>query len=248
MNNKKISKIENDVQDRSCEAWIKLCDYVDKVAESGQPEFSPRDELGRELFSQIHTLPESIAKLTKVENMWLYGSQLKRIPPEIGEMKSLQYFDPYTSYDLHWFPYEITYCKKLKDSRVSTRALYGNITNRMRFSYLGDNPVRYTGDNVKCSICKNGMAYDETYQLWITLRVGTDDLPLLVNSCSEECTRSLPKPPPYYVTRPHKGGSRLQQPNMDEEDVWEIRSASQSKRETIKAPKLFSVIRKIWEK
>ena len=55
MNNKKISKIENDVQDRSCEAWIKLCEYVDKVAESGESEFSPRDELGPELFSQIHS-------------------------------------------------------------------------------------------------------------------------------------------------------------------------------------------------
>lgn len=53
--------------------------------------------------------------------MWLYGSKLKRIPPQIGEMESLEYFDPYTSYDLHWFPYELTYCKKLKDSRISTR-------------------------------------------------------------------------------------------------------------------------------
>lgn len=248
MTKEKISKIENDVQDRSCEAWIKLCEYVDKVAESGESEFSPRDELGPELFSQIHTLPESIAKLTKVKKMWLYGSKLKRIPPEIGEMKNLQYFDPYTSYDLHWFPYEITHCKKLKDSRVSTRALFGNITNRMGFSCLGDNPVRYAGDTVKCSICKKNMTYDETYQLWITLRVGTDDLPLLVNSCSEECTSTLPEPPLYYVTRPHKGGSRLQQPQMNEEEVWDIRSANQPKQKTGKAPRLFSVIRKNWEK
>ncbi len=248
MKNRKISRIENDVQDRSCEAWLKLCEYVDKVAESGKSEFSPGDELGPELFSQIHTLPESIAKLTKVRKMWLYGSQLKRIPPEIGEMKSLEYFDPYTSYDLHWFPYEITHCKKLKDSRVSTRALFGNITNRMGFPYLGHNPVRYAGDTVSCSVCKKELAYAEIYQLWITLRVGTDDLPLLVNSCSEECTSNLPEPPYYYVTRPHKGGSRLQQPKMDEEEIWDICLLNQSKKKTSKSPKLFSLIRKIWEK
>jgi hypothetical protein len=244
----KISKIENDVQDRNCEAWKKLCEYVDEIAESGETEFAPRDELGPQLFSQIHTLPESIAKLTKVKKMCLYGSKLKRIPPEIGEMKNLQYFDPYTSYDLHWFPYEITHCKKLKDSCVSTRTLFGNIKNRMGFPYLGDNPVRYAGDSVKCSVCKKDIAYDETYQLWITLRVGTDDLPLLVNSCSEQCTSNLPEPPFYYVARPHKGGSRLQQPNIDEEGVWDIRSAKKSKQETSKASKLFSAIRKIWEK
>ena len=137
MTKEKISRIENDVQDRSCEAWLKLCEYVDKVAESGKSEFSPGDELGPELFSQIHTLPESIAKLTKVRKMWLYGSQLKRIPPE---------------------------------------------------------------------------------------------------------------PPYYYVTRPHKGASRLQQPKMDEEEIWDICLLNQSKKKTSKAPKLFSLIRKIWGK
>ncbi len=243
-----ISKIENDIQDRNCEAWIKLCEYVDKVAESGDEEFSPREELGPEIFSQIHTLPESIAKLTKVKKMWLYGSNLKRIPPEIGEMQSLEYFDPYTSYDLHWFPFEITHCKMLKDSRVSTRALFGNITNRMGFPYLGDNPVRYAGDIVKCSICKKDMTDDETYQLWITLRVGTDDLPLLINSCSEQCTSNLPEPPSYYVARPHKGGSRLQQPKMDEEEVWDVRASNQSNEKAGKTSKLFRVIKKIWEK
>lgn len=118
--NKRISKIDNDIQDRNFVAWKKLCDYIDQVAESGNDEFSPRELLGEELFSEIHTLPESIAKLKKVKKLWLYGSKLKRIPPEIGQMDSLEYFDPYTSYDLHWLPYEITNCKKLKDSRIST--------------------------------------------------------------------------------------------------------------------------------
>jgi hypothetical protein len=103
-----ISRIENDVQDRNSVAWKKLCDYVDQIAENGNEEFSPRELLGDELFFEIHTLPESIANLKKVKKLLLYGSKLKRIPPEIGQMESLEYFDPYTSYDLHWFPYEIT--------------------------------------------------------------------------------------------------------------------------------------------
>jgi hypothetical protein len=134
--NTRISKIENNVQDRNSVAWKKLCDYVDKVAIENRDEFSPVEELGKELFAQIHTLPETISKLKNVTKVWLYGSKLKRIPPEIGEMEALEYFDPYTSYDLHWFPYEITKCKNLKDSRVSTRALYGNWKNRMGFPQL----------------------------------------------------------------------------------------------------------------
>ncbi|WP_210418655.1 hypothetical protein [Aliikangiella coralliicola] len=244
----KISKIENDVQDKNCEAWKKLCEYVDELAASGGKEFSPLEALGPELFAQIHTLPESIAKLKKVKKMWLYGSKLKRIPPEIGEMTELKYFDPYTSYELHWFPYEITNCKKLVDSRVSTRALFGNVTNRMGFPYLGENPVRYSGDIVHCSLCRKEMSYDETYQLWITLRVGTDDLPMLVNSCSEECTSQLLKPPAYFVSRPHKGGSRLQQPNLDEDDVWDMKAEARKEPKVEGGPKLFSVVRKIWEK
>jgi hypothetical protein len=59
--NKRISKIENDVQDRNSVAWKKLCDYVDKVATENRDEFSPVEELGQELFAQIHTLPETIS-------------------------------------------------------------------------------------------------------------------------------------------------------------------------------------------
>lgn len=177
--NDRISKIENNVQDRDSVAWQKLCEYIDKAAEENDDEFSPLEALGKELFFQIHTLPESISKLKKVKKIWLYGSKLKTIPPEIGEMQALEYFDPYTSYDLHWFPYEITKCKNLKDSRVSTRALYGNYKNRMKFPCLDNNPVRYFGEIVKCSVCGKLMSYDQTNQLWVSLSVGTDVLPLL---------------------------------------------------------------------
>ena len=265
---KRISKIENDVQDRNSIAWKKLCEYIDEIAENGIEEFVPREALGNDLFSEIHTLPESISKLTKVTKIGLYGSKLKRIPPEIGQMESLEYFDPYTSYNLHWFPYEIMDCRKLKDSRISTRALYGNYKHRMGFPRLDHNPVRYFGNSLKCSICKKELNYEETNQLWITLRTGTDTIPLLANLCSKECEEKLPQPPENYVQNAHKGGADLIQP-PDDNEMWEIRMAEREKErkenpktdnelkeEKTKSKKKFDfsdlkpikLVRKIWEK
>lgn len=265
--NNRISRIENDVQDRASVAWQKLCEYVDKVEAEDIDEFSPLEALGQELFSQIHTLPESISKLKKVKKIWLYGSRLKRIPPEIGEMESLEYFDPYTSYGLHWFPYEITNCKNLKRSRVSTRALYGNYKNRMGFPRLTHNPVRYSGSIVKCSICKKEIVFEQTNQLWISLKVGTDVLPLLANVCSSNCEEKLPKPPEGYLQFPHKGGADLKQP-LDEDEQFELEMALEELEQNIEpdtsklsqdTPKIenkevkkefqiLRLIRKIWER
>lgn len=256
-----IQKIENNVQDIHSVAWKKLCEYVDKVAQEEREEFSPLEELGQELFSQIYTLPESISKLKKVKKVWLYGSNLKRIPPEVGQMESLEYFDPYTSYSLHWFPYEITRCKNLKDSRVSTRALYGNYKNRMGFPDLMNNPVNYSGESINCSICDKLMSYEETNQLWISLTVGTDVLPLLANLCSTECKDRLPKPPEGYIQFPHKGGSALKQ-LPDEDEMLELEMMQQDKEGDIptesttednkasenEAPVLLKLIGKLWEK
>lgn len=266
--NKRISRIENEVQDRNSVAWKKLCDYIDKVVREDLEEFSPAEELGQELFAQIFTLPETISQMKKVKKVWLYGSKLQRIPPEIGEMEELEYFDIYTSYDLHWFPYEITKCKKLKDSRVSTRALYGNYRNRMKFPRLNHNPIRYTEQTTKCSVCDQNITYQQTNQLWISLKVGTDILPLLVNLCSKDCESKLPAPPKNYIQFPHKGGADLEQP-LDENELFELEMKRREDTKTdnlevIDLPEkknsqlheinkkiefpIIKLVRKIWEK
>lgn len=216
--NNRISRIQNDVQDRKSLAWERLCSYIEHVAKNEIEDFEPRQALGDALFLQIYTLPESIAKLKKVKKMNLYGSKLKRIPPEIGAMESLEYFCPYTSYDLHWFPYEITKCKKLKDSTISTRALYGNHKNRMKFPKLEHNPVRYFGDKLKYSVCEKALDYQNTNQMWITALVGTDAIPMLANLCSKKCEQELLKPPKNYIQHPHKGGVNLIQ-SISTEDL-----------------------------
>ena len=250
--NNNISKIKNDFQDRDSLAWKKLCEYIDKIAKNGTDEFIPREGIGDELFSKIYTLPKSIAKLKKVKKVGLYGSNLKRIPPEIGEMESLEYFDPYTSYDLKWFPYEITKCKKLKDSRISTRALFGNFKNRKAFPLLDHNPVTYFENNIKCSVCEKEITQEETNQMWITLQVGTDTIPMLVNLCSHECELKLPEPAKGYVDKPHKGGSELKQPTRAE---WEKANTVKIPKADLKKmteesvtekPKFLKLIRKIW--
>jgi len=48
--------------------------------------------------------------------------------------------------------------------------------------------------------------------IWISLRVATDVLPLLVHACSEACVQKLPEPPSGYGGGPHQGGLELQQP------------------------------------
>jgi hypothetical protein len=197
-------KLHCEVQDTTSDAWIALEQYVAEVAASGADELNPMEAIGPEKWEQIVTLPRSIRNLKSVRFLSLYGSQLVRIPPEIGEMTSLEEFDPYTSYCLHWFPYEITRCTQLKQSRVSTRALYGNYKYRPPFPQL---PVVIPDvAPVGCSVCGGSFREGRPHQVWISLLVATDVLPLLVHACSKECIDALPNAPSGYVERPHNGG------------------------------------------
>lgn len=201
-----------DSLDTTCEAWIRLLDLIDEAADDGRREFVPGAEIPEEHWRQIVTLPPSMAKLKAVKRLNLYGSNLIAIPPEIGEMSSLEDFRPYTSRRLHWFPFEITRCSTLRDSTVSTRNIYGNIKYRMPFPKL---PAALPNGSIPacCSVCQGPLPASEAIQAWISLRVATDVLPLLVHACSDECLRSLPSPPEGYVDQPHHGGGDLIQPD-----------------------------------
>ena len=124
----------------------------------------------------------------------------------------------------------------------------------MGFPRLTHNPVRYSGDRVKCSVCKKEMSYAETNQLWIALRVGTDVLPMLTNLCSKDCESKLPQPPKGYVQYAHKGGADLIQPSYKEWEEANVVKYSMDDLEKLKQkegnkkPKLLKLIRKIWEK
>jgi uncharacterized protein (TIGR02996 family) len=216
-----------ETQDTECDAWKRLLDLVEEAAADGREEFAPLQGMSMSERSAIVTLPTSIAKLKAVKALHLYGSYLVRIPPEIGEMTSLERFEPYTSYRLHWFPYEITCCQNLRNSCVSTRALYGNYKYRPPFPRLHSGAATAPGrtepqrlprkrgggaSTRPCSVCGRPFEDRRLYRVWVSLVVATDVLPLLVNACSDECIGKLPPPPEGYVQTAHRGGLRVQQP------------------------------------
>ena len=124
--------------------------------------------------------------------------------------ENLQIFTPYTSYRLHWFPYEMTKCN-LKQTTISTRALYGSYKLRPPFPDLSKEVWTWPdGDNF-CSVClKNSTSLD---QYWIHQKIGTDIVPLLASVCSILCLSALGDPAPNYVSYPHKGGAFITQPD-----------------------------------
>ena len=173
-------------QDTNCAGWKKLLFLIDEAAADGREVFSPREDMTEEEWADIVTLPPSIAKLTEVKQLILYGSNLQWIPPEIGQMSSLEEFMPYSSYHLHWFPYEITQCARLKKSTVSTRTLYGNSKTNLPFPSLP-----YTVSQLCpscCSVCARSLEPQrKIHQAWISRWVATDVMPLLVHACSKAC-------------------------------------------------------------
>lgn len=206
------TKLHTEQQDIECDAWKRLLELVEVAAADEREEFDPRREMEPDDWLQIITLPATISKLKSVKHLMLYGSNLVRIPPEIGEMTNLEKFTPYTSYRLHWFPYEITRCKQLKDSTVSTRTLYGNYKFRPPFPQLPVGATVEAGSPTKCSVCNAPINASNLRQVWISLQVATDVLPLLVNACSKACIENLPRPCENYVQKPHIGGLNIQQP------------------------------------
>ncbi|GAB1822669.1 hypothetical protein [Herbidospora sp. RD11066] len=213
-----------DRQDTEAAGWQHLLARIDEAVADGRTLFKPFVGMSASERRQIVTLPPAIANLTAVKHLVLYGTNLVRIPPEIGAMTSLETFVPYTSHRLHWYPYELTRCAKLADSTVSTRVLYGNFKFRPPFpklmpvtgaeaaDFAALDPGVWGTDAVRtCSIC-DGPVQDEHYQVWISRWVGTDVLPLLVNACSAACVAALPEPHPGYVPTPHTGGPDVVQP------------------------------------
>jgi hypothetical protein len=207
---KKIHELQfhAEVQDRQGDAWKLIESLVQEAIQKKSKEFAPGLVMPPELWSQIMTLPPSIAELKYVRKLYLYGSHLIRLPVEIGEMENLEELDIYTSYKLHWLPYEITRCRKLRRSRASTRALYGNYKYRPPFPHLINGPIEPGEGN--CSVCDKSCS--SVHRVWISLRVATDVFPLLVHACSEECIKQLPHPEQGYVDHPHMGGLEVAQP------------------------------------
>ena len=199
-------------QDHSVPGWTRTIELIHASAQAQSTVFHPSADIKWDDWLRVITLPPDLGDLRGVRQIRLYGSHLRRVPPEIGRMEALEDLDIYTSYSLHWLPYEITRCFFFRQSRMSTRALYGNRKTRLPFPRLS-RPIE-TLLPPTCSVCDRPFDGSTPRLFWITLRIGTDDAPLLVHSCSKECTLSLPAPPLGYHPRPHQGGAGIGMPQM----------------------------------
>ncbi|MEU0526224.1 leucine-rich repeat domain-containing protein [Streptomyces niveus] len=219
-----MTYFHTEIQDTSAPGWLRLLELIEEAVADGREEFRPLPELSPEERRQIVTLPPSIGRLTAVRTLVLYGSNLVRIPPEIGDMTNLEGFSPYTSRRLHWFPYEITRCGRLVNSTVSTRSIYGNYKYRPPFPQLlppgdtaadldGPAPARWDTTAARtCSVCTGPISATGPHQAWLSRAVATDVLPLLVNACSQACLDALPPGAKGYIPAPHRGGAIEQPP------------------------------------
>ena len=214
-------RFHSERQDTSAPGWMHMLALIEKAAADGREVFKPLAEMSPQERRQVITLPPSIGKLTAVKHLVLYRSNLVRLPAEIGAMASLEVFEPYTSHRLHWFPYELTRCKNLRASTVSTRSIFGNFKYRPPFPVLRQGPLPSGGldpgiwgaDSISsCSVCGGLVTAWGVRQAWLSVRVATDVLPLLVNACSEACVEALPEGAERHVRVPHSGGRGVVQP------------------------------------
>jgi hypothetical protein len=207
-----VPSMHENQQDFAASGWIQTVALIRATAVSCATVLEPSSQVPWEHWMTVVTLPAEIALLSHVKEVRLYGSHLRRVPTEIGLMTALEDLDLYTSYSLHWLPYEVVRCVNLRKSRISTRALYGNRNTRLPFPRLSrpsDAAMPTT-----CSVCDRVFGESSPQLLWTTQRIGTDVVPLLVHSCSRDCTLSVPTAPQGYCERPHRGGGGVGMPTL----------------------------------
>src|SRR5262245_6281407 len=205
-----VPNMHVEAQDQSVAGWAQVTNLIERLAQTSAAILEPSAQIPWEDWMRVITLPPEVASLRLVKEVRLYGSHLRRLPPEIGRMSSLRELDVYTSYSLHWLPYEVMRCANLSASRMSTRALYGNRKTRLPFPHLSraiDVLLPTT-----CSVCDHPFGERSPQPFWTTQRVGTDYVPLLIHSCSSVCIDAVPSAPSGFSERPHKGGGGVGMP------------------------------------
>lgn len=134
-------------------AWEIACEIIDVAARQSLKELNLGREMDRGAYMALNPLPGTIGDLKNLRRLVLYGSNISSLPREIAGWVNLRLFEPYTSYRLHWYPFELTRCKNLKSSCVSTRALYGNYKLRPPFPDLSRSSWKWLSGISCCSIC-----------------------------------------------------------------------------------------------
>lgn len=193
---------------KTARAWDIVREIFDKAKIKGTREINLGKLMDRHDYKSLNTLPDTIGNLKDLEKLIIYGSDISSIPTEISGCEKLTIFEPYTSYRLHWLPYEIKYCKNLTKSCISTRALYGNYKYNPPFPNLKNTKWQWPQGKMHCSICK--LETNDLQQYWISQNVATDVMPLLVSVCSDSCREKIGDGEIGYAGKCHQGGINLQ--------------------------------------
>ena len=189
-------------------AWDIVREIIEKAKLNCTKELNLGKIMDRQDYKSLNTLPNTIGNLKDLEILILYGSDVSSIPPEISGCENLTIFEPYTSYRLHWFPYEIKYCKNLSKSCISTRALYGNFKYHPPFPNLRNTRWNWPQGIMHCSIC--GTETNNVTQYWISQKVATDVMPLLVSVCGNTCREIIGDGANGYAEKSHQGGVNIE--------------------------------------
>ena len=207
--------IHADRQQTDCDAWSTLCRWIDAPENCEATELILPNIVGHDGCGSIVELPKSLRRLKKLRHLSCYGSNLVRVPAWITDLQMLEELDLYCSYRLHWLPFELVRMPALTKSRISTRALFGNYKYRAPFAdllLLRQRDGLEAAFPSSCSICSSPMQFDDALIRWVTLRIATDVVPLLVFGCSPSCLDRVPESPENYVQGIHTGGIAVQQP------------------------------------
>jgi hypothetical protein len=191
-------------------AWDIACEIIESAERKCSKELNLGKVMDRSDYMALNSLPDSIGQLKNLEKLTLYGSNISYIPRAISGCENLQSFHPYTSYRLHWLPFEIRRCRKLSNSCISTRALYGNYKFRSPFPDLKVFKWIWPTEEGYCSICDTKT--ENLDQYWISQVVAMDVVPLLVSVCSVKCLEMIGDGARGYLMTPHKGGLNVDQP------------------------------------
>lgn len=207
-------EMHHDTPSSSDRAWAIAMEILHDAARNGVKELNLGAVMDRQDFMALHTLPDLIGELKDLEKLVLYGSNMSYLPRALAGCINLRFLEPYTSYRLHWLPYELHRCRQLVSSTMSTRALYGNVKFRPPFPDLTGNPWNWPTGGPRCSICdREGERLD---QYWVSQRIATDVVPLLVSVCGPECLSRVGHGAEGHVPVAHRGGPDIAQ----QDPIW----------------------------
>jgi len=165
------------------------------------------------------TFPSFVWKMRSLLRLECYSTLIEAVSPDIGKLTRLSYFSVYTSYGIHFLPYEITRtcCEK---THISIRSLYGGrrrlalprlpafpadmaplfelalrrvaLARTLQIDSLPAELKEKLKHLIECSVCSEPFSADRIFAVWAVFSI--DFVPLLARCCSRTCVDAISLP------------------------------------------------------